>query len=109
MAAIDIYKLEAFFYKVITERIKECETIGEVTNIYGYTGVSGMVYKVLQREEEDVKKFKYKIRRFIIPHAKRYESIFDQARKAAVSDHVKTFRGSNELSFKFIIKMQWKK
>nr|DAP84212.1 MAG TPA: hypothetical protein [Caudoviricetes sp.] len=35
MAAIDIYKLEAFFYKVITERIKACETIGEVTNIYG--------------------------------------------------------------------------
>ena len=43
MAAIDIYKLEAFFYKVITERIKACETIGEVTNIYGYPGVSGMV------------------------------------------------------------------
>ena len=109
MAAIDIYKLEAFFYKVIMERIKACETIGEATNIYGYPGISGMIYKDLQREEEAGKKFKYKIRGFIIPHAKRYESIFEQARKAAFSDHVKTFRGSNELSFKFNKKMQWKK
>lgn len=110
MAEINIYKLEAFFYRIIRERIEACETIGEVTNIYGYPGVSGMVYKDLLREEEEAgKKFKYKIRGFIIPHAKRYESIFEQARKAAFSDHVKTFRGSNELSFKFNKKMRWKK
>ena len=109
MAAIDIYKLEAFFYKVITERIKACETIGEVTNIYGYPGVSGMVYKDLQREEEAGKKFKYKIRGFIIPHAKRYESIFEQARRAAYSDHVQTYRTSYKLNFKFNEKMKWRK
>ena len=109
MAAIDIYKLEAFFYKVITERIKACETIGEVTNIYGYPGVSGMVYKDLQREEEAGKKFKYKIRGFIIPHAKRYETIFEQARRAAYSDHVQTYRTSDKLNFKFNEKMKWKK
>ena len=109
MAAIDIYKLEAFFYNAITERIKACETIGEVTNIYGYPGVSGMVYKDLLREEEAGKKFKYKIRGFIIPHAKRYETIFEQARSAAYSDHVQTYRTSDKLSFKFNEKMKWKK
>lgn len=109
MAAIDIYKLEAFFYKVIMERIKACETIGEVTNIYGYPGISGMIYKDLQREEEAGKKFKYKIRGFIIPHAKRYETIFEQARRAAYSDHVQTYRTSDKLNFKFNEKMKWKK
>ena len=109
MAAIDIYKLEAFFYKMIREKITACKTIGEATMLYGYPGNSKMVFDDLQREEEAGKKFKYKIRGFIIPHAKRYESIFEQARRAAFSDHVKTFRGSNELSFKFNKKMQWKK
>lgn len=109
MAAINIYKLEAFFYKIIRERITACKTIGEVTNIYGYPGVSGMVYKDLLREEEAGKKFKYKIQGFIIPHAKRYESIFEQARKAAFSDHVQTYRTSDKLNFKFNEKMKWKK
>ena len=109
MAEINIYRLEAFFYKVITERIKACETIGEVTNIYGYPGISGMVYKDLLREEEAGKKFKYKIQGFIIPHAKRYETIFEQARRAAYSDHVQTYRTSDKLNFKFNEKMKWKK
>ena len=108
MAAIDIYKLEAFFYKVITERIKACETIGEATMLYGYPGNSKMVFADLQREEEAGKKFKYKIRGFIIPHAKRYETIFEQARRAAYSDHVQTYRTSDKLNFKFNEKMKWK-
>ena len=110
MAAIDIYKLEAFFYKIIREKIKACKTIGEATMLYGYPGVSGMVYKDLLREEEEAgKKFKYKIRGFIIPHAKRYETIFEQARRAAYSDHVQTYRTSDKLNFKFNEKMKWKK
>lgn len=109
MAEIDIYKLEAFFYSVIRERIKACKTIGEVTRLYGYPGISKIVFEDLQREEEAGKKFKYKIRSFIIPRAKRYESIFEQARRAAFSDHVQTFRASDKLSFKFNSKMRWKK
>lgn len=109
MAAIDIYKLEAFFYKIIRERIKACKTIGEATMLYGYPGISKMVFDDLQREEEAGKKFKYKIRGFIIPHAKRYETIFEQARRAAYSDHVQTYRTSDKLNFKFNEKMKWKK
>lgn len=109
MAEINIYRLEAFFYKVIMERIKACKTIGEVTTIFGYPGISKAVYDDLQREEEAGRKFKYKIRGFIIPHAKRYESIFEQARRAAFSDHVQTFRTSDKLGFKFNSRMQWKK
>ena len=60
-------------------------------------------------EEETGKKFKYKIRGFIIPHAKRYETIFEQARRAAYSDHVQTYRTSDKLNFKFNEKMKWKK
>ena len=109
MAAIDIYKLEAFFYKIIRERIKACKTIGEATMLYGYPSNSKMVFDDLQREEEAGKKFKYKIRGFIIPHAKRYETIFEQARRAAYSDHVQTYRTSDKLNFKFNEKMKWKK
>ena len=109
MAAIDIYKLEAFFYKIIRERITACKTIGEATMLYGYPGNSKMVFDDLQREEEARKKFKYKIRGFIIPHAKRYETIFEQARRAAYSDHVQTYRTSDKLNFKFNEKMKWKK
>lgn len=109
MAAIDIYKLEAFFYKIIRERITACKTIGEATMLYGYPGSSKMVFDDLQREEEAGKKFKYKIRGFIIPHAKRYETIFEQARRAAYSDHVQTYRTSDKLNFKFNKKMKWKK
>lgn len=109
MAAIDIYKLEAFFYKIIRERITACKTIGEATMLYGYPDNSKMVFDDLQREEEAGKKFKYKIRGFIIPHAKRYETIFEQARRAAYSDHVQTYRTSDKLSFKFNEKMKWKK
>ena len=107
--AIDIYKLEAFFYKIIRERIKACKTIGKATMLYGYPGNSKMVFDDLQREEEAGKKFKYKIRGFIIPHAKRYETIFEQARRAAYSDHVQTYRTSDKLNFKFNEKMKWKK
>ena len=109
MAAIDIYKLEAFFYKIIRERITACKTIGESTMLYGYRGNSKMVFDDLQREEDAGKKFKYKIRGFIIPHAKRYETIFEQARRAAYSDHVQTYRTSDKLNFKFNEKMKWKK
>lgn len=109
MAAIDIYKLEAFFYKIIREKIKARKTIGEATMLYGYPGNSKMVFDDLQREEEAGKKFKYKIRGFIIPHAKRYETIFEQARRAAYSDHVQTYRTSDKLNFKFNEKMKWKK
>lgn len=52
MAAIDIYKLEAFFYKIIREKVKACKTIGEATMLYGYPGNSKMVFDDLQREEE---------------------------------------------------------
>ena len=107
--AIDIYKLEAFFYKIIRERITACKTIGEATMLDGYPGNSKMVFDDLQREEEAGKKFKYKIRGFIIPHAKRYETIFEQARRAAYSDHVQTYRTSDKLGFKFNEKMKWKK
>ena len=107
--AVDIYKLEAFFYKIIRERITACKTIGEATMLYGYSGNSKMVFADLQREEEAGKKFKYKIRGFIIPHAKRYETIFEQARRAAYSDHVQTYRTSDKLNFKFNEKMKWKK
>lgn len=107
--AVDIYKLEAFFYKIIREKIKACKTIGEATMLYGYLGNSKMVFDDLQREEEAGKKFKYKIRGFIIPHAKRYETIFEQARRAAYSDHVQTYRTSDKLNFKFNEKMKWKK
>lgn len=107
--AVDIYKLEAFFYKIIRERITACKTIGEATMLYGYQGNSKMVFDDLQREEEAGKKFKYKIQGFIIPHAKRYETIFEQARRAAYSDHVQTYRTSDKLNFKFNKKMKWKK
>lgn len=106
--AIDIYKLEAFFYKIIREKIKACKTIGEVTVLYGHPGNSKILFDDLQREEEAGKKFKYKIRGFIIPHAKRYETIFEQARRAAYSDHVQTYRTSDKLNFKFNEKMKWK-
>lgn len=107
--AVDIYKLEAFFYKIIRERITACKTIGGATMLYGYPGNSKMVFDDLQREEEAGKKFKYKIQGFIIPHAKRYETIFEQARRAAYSDHVQTYRTSDKLNFKFNEKMKWKK
>lgn len=102
MAYINIYKLERFYYNAVMAGIKKCKSLKEIQEKFGPDGLTvEEVFTDALKEEEAGKRFEYNIRGFIVRKAKKYNTIYHQARKRAFIDFITTFRTKKELPFKF--------
>lgn len=100
MAYINIYKLEEFFYNHL-KSLMEAET--DLTEVYKKFGPNGLpveeVFADMSREEEAGKRFEYNIRGFIIGRAWKYKTIYQQARKRALTDFFGTYKAPNRKEY----------